>query len=275
MPLLNAPLGLQLYTLRNELKADAHATLAAVKAAGYDHVEPMDTEQLLEVKPLCDDLDLGIHSCHYNWTAVTGNQAMLEKLSPGSAPKQNLDEMIEAALKCGVTDLVFGYMLPAERANLTDFGRRVQEINAAHARIASAGITPCYHNHSFEFKDLSIFGGMGWETLQYQIDWSVTKLQVDVFWIRMSGFIPTVFMSQHRDKLRSVHLKDAPRGCGLHFDEHAVPHELFLPVGQGDIPFDEVIALAEEAGCAYYIVEQDFSADPLASIMQSARALRE
>ena len=57
-----ATIGLQLWTVRNELKQDKQATLKSVADAGYQQVEFGGVDQGLELQPICKDLVLKLTS---------------------------------------------------------------------------------------------------------------------------------------------------------------------------------------------------------------------
>ena len=63
-------IGLQIYTLRNQLKADLKGTLKAVADAGYKQVEPYGFPGELEMVNVAKDLGLGVHSTHFDWEAA-------------------------------------------------------------------------------------------------------------------------------------------------------------------------------------------------------------
>ena len=275
MALPDAPIGLQLYTLREHLgDARAAATLAEVRRLGYAHVEPMDTEQLARIAPPCRDLDLGLRSCFYNWTITTGNRALLAAVAPEAAPTHTLDDAIAAALDAGVTDLVFGYLLPPERETPDDYRRVADQVNRDHAAIRAAGLVPCYHHHAFEFEPLGADGLRGWDILTERVDWSVTRLQVDMFWLAVAGVDAVRFVGEHAARLRSVHLKDLAALAAPAFDERAVAPTAFRAVGAGVLDVAGFVAAAGRAGAVHYIVEQDASPDALADVATSLRSLR-
>ena len=276
-------LGLQLYTVRHLLAADPSATLRAIRDAGYQHVELMDVEQLAALKPICDALELGIRSSFYHWTLLTGNQAAAEAAAPGTAPKKSLEESIDLAAAAGLTDLVFGYMLPFERSTADDYKLRAEQINRAGEHIQAAGMQQLYHHHSFEFKPLGVAagqhsnvierpdGGMlrGWDVLQAELDSSLTQFEVDVFWASLGGEDSVNLIEGLRDRVRVLHLKDVKAGTGIEYDERAVIPEAFRPVGEGRLDFGAILKAARAAGVAYCIVEQDESLDPLGDIRRS------
>ena len=64
-------IGIQLYTLRNQLKADLNGTLKIVAQAGYKQVEPFGFPNAKEMINISKDLGLAVNSSHFNWESVT------------------------------------------------------------------------------------------------------------------------------------------------------------------------------------------------------------
>ncbi len=258
-------LGLQLYTVRDLLAADPVGTLAAVKDAGYQHVELMDVEQLPRLGPICADLGLGVRGSFYHWTLLTGNQARLET----PAPTLSFEATVDLAAAHGLTDLVFGYMLPADRGTAEDYRRRAEQLNRAGERIRAAGMRQLYHHHSFEFGPLDAAGLRGWDLLRDRLDPGLTDFEIDVCWAKLGGEDPAALIERLVGRVRVLHLKDVKAGTPVEYDEHAVLPEAFRPVGEGSLDFGAILGAARAAGVAYCIVEQDHSFEPLADLRRS------
>ncbi len=261
-------LGLQIWTVRDQLAEDPRATLAAIAADGYQHVELMSTEQLATLKPICDELGLGIRSSHYNWRAVTG------VADPNGGPAgPTLDKIIEDANAAGVTDVVLAYLTPAERTTLDDYRLRADQMNAAAEKIRAAGLKHAYHNHAFEFEPIDDAGTSGWDILVERLDGDLTPFEIDVFWAALAGRDPAELIEGNKKRAHLLHLKDLKSGVPQQYDESAVPNDAFQEVGDGTLDFEAILSAAREAGVAYCMVEQDQSPDPLASIAVSHRYL--
>lgn len=273
-------LGLQLYTVRDLLTADPKATLRAIRDAGYQHVELMDVEQLPTLGPICDDLGLAIRSSFYHWTLLTGNQALLD----GPGPTLSFEATVDLAAAAGLTELVFGYMLPPERATADDYKLRVEQLNRAGERIRAAGMNQLYHHHSFEFRPLSSGvvrhhsevvarppdgASCGWDILVHGLEPALTQFEVDVFWAQVGGRDPVDLIERLHGRVRVLHLKDVTAGTAVEYDEGQVLAKAFQPVGEGTLDFGAILAAARDAGVAYCIVEQDQSADPLVDLRLS------
>ncbi|MEM9846902.1 MAG: sugar phosphate isomerase/epimerase [Bacteroidota bacterium] len=253
-------IGLQLWTVRNQLAQNPAATLKAVKEAGYYQVELMDTEQLKTLLPLLKDAGLAVKSSFINWTLLTERWDLREE----SPPAYGFEQIVEDAQKEGLTELVFGYMLPAERSNLDDYRRISDTLNQAGELCQSADIQLAYHNHAFEF--LPMEDRNGYEILIERLNPAMVKFELDVFWSSIAGVAPVPLMKRLKNRIQLLHLKDKLEGTPVIYDESKVPKDAFQALGQGVVDLKQVLELAPATGVKYCIVEQDSSPDPLKDI---------
>ncbi|MEM9884780.1 MAG: sugar phosphate isomerase/epimerase [Bacteroidota bacterium] len=253
-------IGLQLWTVRNQLAENPAATLKAVKRAGYYQVELMDTAELKTLLPLIKDAGLVVKSSFINWSFITGRWDLREE----PMPAYGFERVIEDAQKEGLTELVFGYMMPEERKSLDDYRKVSDQLNVAGAACQEAGIQLSYHNHAFEFEPME--DSNGYEILIERLDAAAVKFELDVFWSSLAGVAPTPLMQRLENRIRLLHLKDKLAGTPTIYDNTQVPDEAFQPLGKGVVDLDEVLELAPSIGVKYCMVEQDQSPDPIQDI---------
>ena len=65
-------IGVQLYTVRNQMEKDPAATLKAIKEAGYAQIEGGDVRSYKELTPMMQDLGLTSSSTFCPGSVVTG-----------------------------------------------------------------------------------------------------------------------------------------------------------------------------------------------------------
>jgi sugar phosphate isomerase/epimerase len=256
-------LGIQLWTVRDLLAKEPLATLRAIKAAGYYQVEMMDTEQLINLKPLIEEAGLAINSSFIDWSLLTGRWDLRDE----EPLAYNFDYVVENAEKNGLTELVFGYMMPEERSTLDDYRRISDKLNEAGELCQSANIQLCYHNHSFEF--LPMEDSSGYDVLIERLEPELVQFELDVFWSSLAGVAPLPLMERLKDRIHLLHLKDKLEGMPVIYDESAVPEEAFQPLGRGVVDLQSVIDAAPKTGVKYCFVEQDQSPNPLEDIAVS------
>jgi sugar phosphate isomerase/epimerase len=238
--------GLQLYTVRDALGADLEGTLRRVADIGYREVE---------LAGLAGATALGMHASlkRYGLDAPSMH-AGYDRL------RRDFDSVLEEARILGAHFLVCPSVDAGERGTAEDWKRVCQELNSIGRLARSHGLTLAYHNHDFEFVPFSN-GATPFHLLTTETDPRDVKLELDVYWVAKAGQDPVQFLNDSQDRILLVHLKD------LASDGSTVE------VGGGVLDFERIIRAALLAGVKHLFVEQDTSADPLASIGASLRFL--
>jgi sugar phosphate isomerase/epimerase len=254
-------IGIQLYTLRNELDNDANATLAAVAEAGYHQVEAYGFPGNAPMIQIAKDLGLAVHSSHFDWESVT---------NPDKEGVTPFPKILEAAAEAGLSHLVIPYLHGHERANLDAYRQIVGRCNQAAQLAAEAGIQLAYHNHQFEFQPLD--GGVTGFQIFTDDFIPEMKFEIDVFWVAVGGVRPAGLIRELEGRVSQLHLKDLK--AGLQLPEFGrVPEDSFQPLGKGIIPMAAILEAATAAGVSHCHVEQDHSPDPIADIRASVEHL--
>ena len=259
-------IGLQLWTVRDQLNQDSKKTLQAVKDAGYKQVELMDTTQAKDLLPICQDLGLMVTSSFVNWNSICGTD------DPG-AP--TLEEILDHSKKADLKHLVFGYIGKGHRETVDHYKRHAEAANKFGEKCKAAGMKLCYHNHSFEFKNLiagkDADAKCGFDVLVEELDKDLCPFEIDVFWAAIAGLDPLATLKKLRGRVSQVHLKDLKPNTAKCFDEGQVPAEAFEELGDGTIDMGKVIKVSAEIGVEQCHVEQDQSPNPIVSIGQSLK----
>lgn len=255
-------MGLQLYTLRNELAKDTPGTIKAVAAAGYRQGEMFGFPNCDPVIAAARASGLGLHSTHFEWDTV---------VNPKDAGYSDFQRIIEKALKTGLTHLVIPYLADKDRTTLDDYKRVAGHANQAAALAKKAGLQLSYHNHAFEFKPHE-GGRTGFDVFMAEFGPDV-HFELDIFWVKVGGVEPLDLIRKLAGRVSQVHLKDLKAGLTLP-NFGGVPNDAFQELGDGIIPMEPILIAAKAAGVKHCHVEQDQSPDPLASIRQSMEYLK-
>ena len=264
-------IGIQLYTVRNQMAEDPLATLKAIKEAGYAQVEGGDPATYDKMMPMLKDVGLTSQSTFFPWSYLTGRWDLVE--SEGMKPAQkDFAGVVDSAKKLGMKYLIFGYMTPAERETLDDYHKIAEELNKAGEQCNEAGIKLCYHNHAFEFKPID--GKVPYDVLIEEVDPDKMTFELDVFWSSLAGHEPIPLMEKLGDRITLLHLKNKKQGTPMIYDEGKVPVDAFQELDDGIIDIEKILLLAEKNGVEQCFVEQDQSPDPIQSINQSIDYLR-
>ncbi len=244
-------LALQLYTLREfaQTPDDLGVTLAKVRTIGYEVVEIAGICQIEagELAKMLRDSGLTACSVHLSHAHLTNEN--------GKA----IDQLHTLDCKYAV---ISG--MPERYRNAEGYAKFAREATELGKKLADAGLSLGYHNHSFE---LESFGGRtGLRTLFEDSDRAYLKAQLDVYWIQHGGGDPAWWARECLGRLPMVHLKDMTV-------RNNVP--IMAEIGEGNLNWPHVLDACQSAGVEWYIVEQDeCERDPFESIAISLRNLK-
>lgn len=250
-------IGIQIYTLRNQIDESLEKTLEKVAEIGYSQIEAFGYEngKILgktptEFKKLVNDLGMTMPSIH----SVT-------EVSSGKGKSAILDEMkvtIEDAKTAGAKYLVYAYLEEEERDSLDDYKRHADIFNDFGELCKDAGMQFAYHNHDFEF--MTFDGIKPYDYLLENTDPELVKMELDLYWITKAGEDPLSYFNNYPGRFELWHVKDMEPG----------EEKFFAEVGHGVMDFKPIFNERETAGMKYFFVEQDESRqEPIESIRMS------
>lgn len=251
------PIGLQLYTLRDQLEKDVEGTIKQLAAIGYKDVEiySLYGKSAAEFGKILKDNGMAASSGHYLLPAV----------------KNELQQRIEDAKTLGLQYMVLPILEPEDRKSLDDYKKLADLLNKAGEETKKAGIQFCYHNHNFEFQK---FGGTtAYDYLLKTVDPKLVKFEMDCFWVTHAGHDPVAYFKKYPGRFPLLHIKDM-KGKPPDTQELDAKMGLFAPVGSGTIDWKRIFAAAKQGGMEHYYVEQDFSeVPPLEAVKMSYQYL--
>ena len=229
------PVGLELYSVREELKKDPEATVRAVGEMGYQCVEfyapyfERTDAQTKDMRKLLDDLGVRCFSTHNDFNYLDPD-------------KINRTRDLNLTLGCKYVIVASADPKPGP-----DGWKPVADaLNAAAEKLEPAGLKVGYHNHEPEFR--SVDGKFPAQYLAEHTKPSVV-LQLDVGTCVASGADPVAWIRSQPGRVKSMHCKDWSRDQGYKV--------LF---GEGSAPWKEIFAAAENGGgLEYYLLEQEGS----------------
>jgi sugar phosphate isomerase/epimerase len=232
------PIGLELYSVRNELKKDMMGTLQSVGKMGYECVEffspyfDWTTDYAKEVRKKIDGLGVRCYSTHNSLTSFSGD---------GLSKAMELNKILGTK---------FIVLASAGRVEGVDGWKHIAEVlNQANGQMEKDGLHAGYHNHDLEWKPVD--GQKPIEILASNTDKSI-MLQLDVGTCVETGNDPVAWIEKNPGRIRSLHLKDWSPQKGYRV--------LF---GEGVAPWKKIFAAAESVGgVEYYLIEQEGSDYP-------------
>jgi sugar phosphate isomerase/epimerase len=245
----SSKIGLQLYTLRDDLSKDLEGTLKKVAAIGYKEVETFGYtdgkffgKTVKEFKSILNGLGLDPVSGHYG----AGISSPDRKGSLSNDWKRAVDDSAELGQKY----MICAYLTPEERKSIDDYKKYAVLFNKSGEICKAAGMQFGYHNHDFEFEKLD--GQLPYDIITKDTDASLVKLELDLYWAVRAGLDPVALFKKNPGRFPLWHVKDMEKG----------PDKAFAEVGTGSIDFAKIFAARKTAGMTHFFVEQDVCKRP-------------
>ncbi|WP_241558091.1 sugar phosphate isomerase/epimerase family protein [Maribellus luteus] len=249
-------IGLQLWSVRDDMGKDAAATLKAVGEMGYKFVESagygdgkmygMEPEAF---KNLCESNGLKYLGAH------TGQDVPTEE--KWAETMAWWDTCIAAHKAAGVKWIVQPWMGSTGYESLDGLKRYCEYFNAVGEKCNAAGIRFGYHNHDKEFST-ELEGKPVYDWMLELTDPAKVMFQLDLYWIVEGGKNALDYFDKYPGRFELWHIKDE-KELGA----------------SGKMDFASVFAQREKAGCQYGVVEVErYDYEPLESCKKSIEYLK-
>jgi sugar phosphate isomerase/epimerase len=240
-------IGVQLYTVRNEMEKDFEGTLKRIAELGYNELEfaGLYNRDPKEVRTLVEKLGMKVVGSHIN----------SEKL------KTNPEDAIAETKSLGAKYMILAWFPPEQRKTLDDWKNWVVLINKVAKMSHEKGIQFLYHNHNFEFEPVE--GIVPFDLMLETVDRRYVKFEIDLYWLKLAGRDPEKLFAKYPKGFPLVHIKDMSK------TENAM-----VDVGDGRINFAEIFKQSETSGLTHYFVEHDDTKAPFETLKRSIKYLR-
>lgn len=246
-------IGLQLYTVREQMKKDLPGTLQQVARIGYTWLEAAGYKDgkfygmaPAEFKQMVNELGMKLISSHVAFN------------------KDQSQQVIDAHLELGVPYVVYPWMSMPEQPSKEDYYIKADLFNELGESCKNAGLKFGYHNHDFEF--VKIGETTGYDILMDKTEPELVFMEADIYWMRYANVDPLLYFREYPGRFDIWHVKDMEDS----------PERGFAEVGEGTIPYAIYFNEATlDSGMKFFFVEQDrCKIDPLKSIEISYKNLR-
>ncbi|MEN8118328.1 MAG: TIM barrel protein [Bacteroidota bacterium] len=238
--------GLQLYTIRDAMTADAVGSLTKVSEMGYKYVELAGYTDgkfydmlPAEFKKVVTDLGMEIISSH---TMVEAKGITVE----------NAKKMAEDHAQVGVKYCVQPWVNDGDR-NVETYKKMIADWNEVGKIMKGVGIQFAYHNHNFEFMPVD---GMipYYDIFLKEMDADLITMELDMYWATKAGQDPVEMFNKYPGRFQLFHFKDMAEKSAPFY---TVEKDDITSVGAGLIDFNRIYAARETAGMKYLFVEDD------------------
>jgi sugar phosphate isomerase/epimerase len=241
--------GVQLYTFRSELAADAMGTLKQIASLGIKQIESARSNKghyygltAKEMKQACSDLGMTLRSGHVHiddkW-------------------KQTMDEAAES----GQEYLICSTM-PTNGQTVDNYKKVAERFNKAGEDCKKLGIKFGYHNHEYEFESEN--GQVLYDVLLNNTDAALVHMEMDLGWVVAGGKNPLDYFTNFEGRFPLWHLKDVNMAT-----------KKSTEFGKGGLDIVAVLKHRNQSGLKYFFVEQeDYGHTPLESMQYNMDYLK-
>jgi sugar phosphate isomerase/epimerase len=241
------PLGIQLWTVKDEAEKDLEGTMRKLHALGFRDIEfaGFYGKTAAEIGALMKGIGFSLVSMHAGTADIV----------------KNGDQIIADAKTLGLKFIVCSSpgvspekdKLPWEERmkalDLDDLKWNVDLFNKFGPKVSAAGMQFGYHNHSAEFKKFD--GQTGHDFLFGKTDPAHVKMELDVGWVQVAQQDPIAILNKYKDRVIALHVKDVGKRVSADRDPTSVA------VGEGVIDYRKVIATAKANGTKAFFYEQE------------------
>lgn len=235
-------LGVQLYSVRENMAKDPVSTLESIAKMGYREVEGFGySEGKMFGMPFAEYLKvlksngLSMPSSHCNFALTDYDEG---KKSLSDRAKRAIDD----AVAMGQKYIVFPWLTEKERTEV----EKIVKLTAAGAEYAQkAGVRFGYHNHDFEYIQRGPDGRLLIEWLLHEIDPKILAMEMDIYWVCYAKHNPLDWFRLYPGRWELCHAKDLA----------ATEKRETIEFGDGTIDFPAIFRQSKLAGLQHFIIE--------------------
>lgn len=245
--------GVQLYSIREDMRKDPQGTLNALAEMGYKYLEHANYIgrkfygwEAKEFKKRLDDLGMKMPSGHTvmgkpHWDDAKKDFTDLWKYTVEDAAVMGQELVISPSIDMGIRkdkNLLLKYM---------------DIFNKSGELCQKSGMRFGYHNHDFEFSE-KLDGELLYDIMLNNTDPTLVAQQLDIGNMINGGGVPAEVMKKFPGRFVSMHVKDeVPSSAG-----HEKFESTILGKGSGQIDVQALVKLGDkEGGTKHFIIEQE------------------
>lgn len=240
--------GVQLYTFRQDMLADAKGTLQRIASLGIKQIESAGSEKGYyyglspkEMKQTCDGLGMTLRSGHVRiddkW-------------------KQTMDEAVESG-----QEYIICSTMPTDGQTTDNYKKVAETFNKAGEACKKLNLKFGYHNHAYEFDNDK--GQVLYDVLLDNTDAAFVNMEMDLGWVIVAGKNPLDYFKKYKGRFPLWHLKDMN-----------MAKKESTEFGKGGLDIVQMLKHSKEAGMKYFFVEQEeYANNPFESMKQNMNYL--
>jgi sugar phosphate isomerase/epimerase len=241
------PLGIQLWTVKDEAEKDLAGTLRKVYAAGFREIEfaGFYGKPAADVGKLMKDIGFSLVSMH----AGAGDIAKKGAEILADAKTLGLKYIVCSSPGVSPEKDKLPWEEKMKSVDLTDWKWNAELFNKFGKQVSDAGMAFGYHNHSAEFRKFD--GKTAFDHLFEMTDPKLVKIELDVGWVQVAQQDPIALLNKYQDRVIALHVKDVSKRESADKDPPSVA------LGEGVIDWKAVIGTAKKNGTKAFFYEQE------------------
>lgn len=242
--------GIQLYSVRADMKADPLGTLKQLSDMGYRHVEHANYANrkfygwtVSEFKKILNGFGMSMPSGH----------TVLDAKHWDATKKDFTNEWkytVEDAAAMGQSFVISPWLEESKRKSMNDLKAFMDIFNRSGELCKKFGMKFGYHNHDFEFSE-KVEGKVLFDIILSETDPNLVMQQLDIGNMLNGGAKAMEVMQQYPGRFESMHVKDEIKATEGH-----EPFESTI-LGKGVVPIKAIIDLGRASGTKHFIIEQE------------------
>jgi sugar phosphate isomerase/epimerase len=247
-----AKMGVQLYTVRDAMKADMAGTLRRVAALGVAGVETAfwpDGVTVQQAGRALREVGLTVSSCHIELPIGDGRQVMLDTARAFDATRM----------------IWHGWPEDPRYRSLEGTKALAAIYNQSNRFAKDNGLSFGLHNHWWEYRN-TVGGKYVFEVLLEETDPDIF-FEVDTYWVKAAGHDPATIVGRLGARAPFLHVKDGP---AVYNDRLAIDDpDPMTAVGKGTLDFPAVVRAAN-GHTEWMVVEMDKTAGDVFAALQES-----
>ncbi len=246
-------LGLQCWSLRNQLIASLPSGMAEVKALGFTQIETASTygHTAKEFRALADA----------NGLKIVGSHIPYERM------QKDVDGVVAEAKTLGASYVIVAWIPHTTAFDVAQARVAIANFNAWGAKLKAAGLGFGFHTHGYEFRPLPD-GTSAFDVMLNETDPNLVFCEMDVFWVVQAGIDPVKLLQKYPGRFKAFHIKDMRKGAPTGLYEGHAPASDNVIVGRGVMDWPAILAEGSKQGIALNFIE-DETDNPVGNIPPS------
>lgn len=245
--------GIQLYTVRDDMRKDPAGTLKKLASMGYKYVEHAGYHDgkfygyaIPEFKKLLKENGLKMDSGHSPLTAKDWNRTTNDFTDEW---KQTITDAAAVGMKYLISPGVDESLCKTK----DDFMHYMGMFNKTGTLCKKAGIHFAFHNESYEFNH-SLDGTVLYDLILQTVDKNLVFQQMDIGNMWEPGGRPMHYLQKYPGRFLLMHVKNELKRETAGANGNLYENTL---LSKGVVPVKEVIDYARKTGTKYFIIEQE------------------